>query len=106
MNLTISDVLSWLIIGAFAGSLAGMIVKRKKSGLGHLANLTVGLVGAMIGGAAVRLLKIDFGIGKIVLRWEDMAFALIGSLIFIVIYSVLRKRSAKKLADGVHVEIA
>jgi uncharacterized membrane protein YeaQ/YmgE (transglycosylase-associated protein family) len=92
INITISDILSWLIIGISAGSLAGMIVKRRKSGMGNMVNLAVGLVGAIIGGAVVRLLKIDFGLGQIVLRWEDMAAAVIGSLLFIILVSVLRKK--------------
>jgi len=92
MNVTISDILSWLIIGILAGSLAGMIVKRRKSGMGNMVNLAVGLVGAIIGGTVVRLLKIDFGLGQIVLRWEDMAAAVIGSLLFIILVSVLRKK--------------
>jgi uncharacterized membrane protein YeaQ/YmgE (transglycosylase-associated protein family) len=92
MNLTISDVLSWLIVGAFAGSMAGMIVKRRKKGWGHLLNLAVGLIGAVLGGGVVRFLKIDFGIGKIVLRWEDMAAALIGSLVLIGCIALVRRR--------------
>jgi uncharacterized membrane protein YeaQ/YmgE (transglycosylase-associated protein family) len=92
INITISDLISWLIIGILAGSLAGMIVKRNKNGLGNLLNLLVGLVGAIIGGAVVRLLKLDFGLGKIVLRWEDMVAAIIGSLLLIILVSVLRKK--------------
>ncbi len=92
INITISDLLSWLVIGILAGSLAGMIVTRNKTGLGHFLNLLVGLVGAIIGGAIVRLLKLDFGLGKIVLRWEDMVAAVIGSLLLIILVSVLRKK--------------
>jgi uncharacterized membrane protein YeaQ/YmgE (transglycosylase-associated protein family) len=92
INITISDLISWLIIGILAGSLAGMIVKRNKNGLGNLLNLLVGLVGAIIGGGVVRLLKLDFGLGKVVLRWEDMVAAIIGSLLLIILVSVLRKK--------------
>lgn len=92
LDITISDLISWLIIGILAGSLAGMIVKRNKTGLGNILNLLVGLVGAIIGGAVVRLLKLDFGLGKIVLRWEDMVAAVIGSLLLIILVSILRKK--------------
>jgi uncharacterized membrane protein YeaQ/YmgE (transglycosylase-associated protein family) len=94
MNVTISDVLSWLVIGAFAGSIAGMIVKRQKKGMGRIVNLAVGLIGAILGGGVVRLLQIDFGLGKIVLRWEDMVAALIGSLVLIACIAIARKRSS------------
>jgi uncharacterized membrane protein YeaQ/YmgE (transglycosylase-associated protein family) len=98
MNITISDVISWLIVGGFAGSLAGLIVKRKKDGFGRMMNLAFGLAGAILGGAVVRLLKIDFGIGKLVLRWEDMVAALIGALILIVGLSIVRRK--KKANEG------
>lgn len=96
MNLTISDVLSWMIIGGFAGSLVGMMVKRRKKGWGHLVNLGVGLVGAIIGGGAIRVFKVDFGIGEIVLRWEDMVAALIGSFVLIGCIAIARRKQQKE----------
>ncbi len=46
MKITVDDVITWLIVGALAGWLAGMLVKRRKQGFGHLANLGIGLVSA------------------------------------------------------------
>ena len=88
MNVQISDIISWLVIGMLAGSLAGMLVRRSKTGFGSVTNLAVGLVGALFGGIVVRLLKLDFGVGRIVLRWEDLVAAFIGSLLFIVILAI------------------
>lgn len=93
MNLTISDIISWLVIGMLAGSLAGMIVRRNKAGLGVITNLAVGLVGALFGGIVVRLLKLDFGIGKIELRWEDMVAAFVGSLILIAVVAIYGRKA-------------
>jgi uncharacterized membrane protein YeaQ/YmgE (transglycosylase-associated protein family) len=88
MNVQISDIISWLVIGMLAGSLAGMLVRRSKTGFGSVTNLAVGLVGALFGGIVVRLLKLDFGVGRIVLRWEDLVAAFIGSLLFSVILAI------------------
>ena len=88
MNVQISDIISWLVIGMLAGSLAGMLVRRSKTGFGSVTNLAVGLVGALFGGIVVRLLKLDFGVGRIVLRWEDLVAAFVGSLLFIVILAI------------------
>ncbi len=41
-------LISWLIIGLVAGGLAGRLVEGR--GLGCLANLVVGIAGAVIGG--------------------------------------------------------
>ena len=43
---------------------AGMVVKRQKTGFGRFGNLGVGLVGALIGGALVKLFSIDLGLGN------------------------------------------
>ncbi len=41
-------VLTWIIVGAIAGWLAGLIVKG--SGYGILGNIIVGIIGALVGG--------------------------------------------------------
>ena len=41
-------LIAWLIIGAIAGALAGRLVEGR--GLGCLANVVVGIAGAVIGG--------------------------------------------------------
>jgi len=51
MHFTLDEIGTWLIVGALAGSLAGVLVKRRKEGFGGLTNLGIGLVGALLGGA-------------------------------------------------------
>lgn len=46
--MTLESLLIWLLIGAIAGWLAGVIVKGY--GFGLLGNIVVGIVGAAIGG--------------------------------------------------------
>lgn len=50
------NFLIWVLIGAIAGWLAGMI--RKGSGFGILGNIVVGLIGSVIGGYIFGLLGI------------------------------------------------
>ncbi len=47
--------LSWIIVGAIAGWLAGMLVKGDE-GLGVIGHIVLGLLGALIGGYVVSLL--------------------------------------------------
>ncbi len=96
MDLTINDVLSLIIIGTLAGSMAGMLLTRKKEGFGKLANIGLGLVGAILGGLVVRLFKIDIGLGQIVLRWEDLIAALIACLVFFMGRRIYKKKKEKE----------
>ena len=47
--------LSWIIVGAIAGWLAGLLVKGDE-GLGVIGHVLLGLVGALLGGYVVSLL--------------------------------------------------
>lgn len=47
-------ILSWIILGAFSGFVAGKIVEGK--GRGFFVNIFVGLIGALIGGYVVSLI--------------------------------------------------
>ena len=47
--------LSWIIVGAIAGWLAGLLVKGDE-GLGVIGHVVLGLVGALAGGYVVSLL--------------------------------------------------
>ena len=89
-----TQIIVWLIVGAIAGSLAGLIVKRTKQGFGKATNLGIGLVGAIIGGLLFRLLGIDLGLGAISVSLEDIVAALLGSIVFLILLRFLRKRKA------------
>ncbi|MHC4693935.1 MAG: GlsB/YeaQ/YmgE family stress response membrane protein [Planctomycetota bacterium] len=97
MNITPSEVVVWLIIGALAGSLTGIIVTRKKQGFGRFANLGIGLAGALIGGFIFDLFNINLGLlGSVAVTLEDLLAALVGSLIFLAgLWYVLKLRKEK-----------
>ena len=68
MTITLGQLITWLIIGALAGSLAGALVRRRRRGYGLAVNLTIGLIGALLGGVIFRLLSINLGLGQMVLN--------------------------------------
>jgi len=82
MDLT--SLLIFLAIGAFAGWLAGLLMRG--GGFGLLGNIVVGIVGAVIGGYAFGLLGIAAGglIGAIVT-------ATVGAVILLLIVGLLKK---------------
>ena len=91
MNISLQQIIVWLVIGAIAGSLAGMIVKRSKQGFGRFTNLGIGLVGAVVGGFLFWLLGIDLGLGDISLSLEDIVAAFAGSIVFLVLLRWMKR---------------
>ncbi len=85
----------WIIVGGFAGTLAGRAVTLKKEGLGRWMNLLIGMAGAVIGGELFRLLRIDFGLGELKVTFEDLIAAFLGSLLVIFAWWIVAKTEAK-----------
>ncbi|MBM4042688.1 MAG: GlsB/YeaQ/YmgE family stress response membrane protein [Planctomycetes bacterium] len=95
-----SQIVSFLLVGALAGSLVGALVMRKRSGFGFGLNLFVGLVGALIGGGLFSLLHINLGLlGKIEVNLEDLIAAFAGALILLLLLALMGK-SPKKAKKG------
>ena len=94
MNISInySQIIVWLIVGALAGSIAGVVVRRTKEGFGLFTNLGIGLVGALIGGFIFKALHINLKLGKISVSLEDLLSAFIGSLIFLGVVWFFKRR--------------
>jgi len=92
MNISLDQIIVWLLIGAIAGTLAGAMVKRSKKGFGIFSNLGIGLVGALIGGLLFRLFRLDLGLGSISISLEDIVAAFAGSVLFLIALRLLRKK--------------
>ena len=80
-----NSVIIWLVIGAIAGWLAGLVVRG--FGFGLLGNIVVGLVGAVIAGWL--LPQLGFSIGGTFVR--DIVNAVIGAVILLVIIGLIRR---------------
>jgi uncharacterized membrane protein YeaQ/YmgE (transglycosylase-associated protein family) len=82
-------VLSWLIVGAIAGYLAGMLVKGDER-LGVLGHIVLGIVGAIIGGfIAGQLVGGDYTTG---INIPTIVVAVIGAVIAVLAYGALLGR--------------
>jgi uncharacterized membrane protein YeaQ/YmgE (transglycosylase-associated protein family) len=103
MKFNLDEVIAWLIVGALAGSLAGMIVTRHRAGFGRIINLAVGLIGAVIGGVLFKLFHLDLGVvGSITITSEEVVESFIGALIFLAIVWFVRKMRATKNTTIIH----
>lgn len=103
MTFSLGQIISWVIVGLIAGSLAGSVLKRSRYGYGRWANWGIGLIGAMIGGLLFSLFRVDFGLRQIAVSLADIVQAFIGALIFVGILTLWRgvtKRRARQRAQA------
>jgi uncharacterized membrane protein YeaQ/YmgE (transglycosylase-associated protein family) len=98
--MNIGQIIVWIIVGGFAGTLAGRAVTLKRQGLGRWTNLVVGMAGAVIGGELFRLFRIDFGLGELKVTFEDLIAAFLGSLLVIFAWRIIARTKAKGAAKN------
>jgi uncharacterized membrane protein YeaQ/YmgE (transglycosylase-associated protein family) len=81
-------ILSWLVVGAIAGYLAGMLVKGDES-LGVIGHIVLGIVGALIGGFLAGIISggSDYTTG---INITTIIVATIGAVIAVVAYNAIR----------------
>ena len=78
-------ILAWLVIGAVAGWLAGLVMKG--GGFGLLVDIVVGIVGAFIGGWLSGLLGISLGGGLI----ASIVTATLGAIVLLFVVRLFRR---------------
>ncbi|MDP1556031.1 MAG: GlsB/YeaQ/YmgE family stress response membrane protein [Hyphomonas sp.] len=83
--MTIESLLIFLLIGAIAGWLAGVLVKGY--GFGLVGNIVVGIVGAFVAGLLFPALGLNFGGGIL----GSIVFATIGAVLLLVIIRVFKR---------------
>ena len=82
--MTATGLLIWLVIGAIAGWLAGVLVKGW--GFGLAGNIIVGIAGAFIGGFLFDALGISTGAGLV----GSILGATVGAVILLVAIRLFR----------------
>ena len=79
-------ILSWLVIGALAGWVGGMLMKVHAGGL--IGNIVVGILGAMIGGGVMSFIGKS---GVSGFNFWSFFVALVGALILLWVVKIVRK---------------
>jgi uncharacterized membrane protein YeaQ/YmgE (transglycosylase-associated protein family) len=84
MDITLTSLVVWALIGLIAGWLAGEITKGR--GFGVVGNIVIGIVGAILGGILLGLIGVDPGgfVGEVIQ-------ALIGALVLLAILGAVRR---------------
>lgn len=78
-------LIGWLIIGAVAGWLAGVITKG--GGFGLIVDIIVGIVGAFVGGWLASAVGIHIGSGFI----GSLIVAVIGAVVLLFVIRLVRR---------------
>jgi len=82
--MTLQSFVAFLILGALAGWISGLIAKGR--GFGLVGNMIVGMVGAFLGGFCFRL------IGLVAYNFlGQLIFAVLGALLFLWLLRFIRK---------------
>ena len=83
-------IISWLVVGAIAGILAGYIV-RGDEGLGILGRILLGIIGAVVGGFLAGLVTGgDYITG---INPATIIVATLGAVIVVIAYNAIRGRT-------------
>jgi uncharacterized membrane protein YeaQ/YmgE (transglycosylase-associated protein family) len=84
------SILAWIVLGAIAGWLAGLLVKGDER-LGVIGHIGLGIAGALVGGFLAGAL---FGVDPIdgALDISSIVTAVIGAVILVVGYGLLTGR--------------
>ena len=83
-------LISWLVVGAIAGWLAGYLVKGDES-LGIIGHLVLGIVGGLVGGFIAGAVTGGDYINGITI--QTIVVAVIGAVIVVVGWNALRGRA-------------
>ena len=78
-------IIVWLVVGAVAGWLAGVLVKG--GGFGLIGDIVVGIVGGLIAGWLFPTLGIHLGSGIV----EQIIESAIGAIILLVIIRLIKR---------------
>jgi len=82
-------LLTWIVVGAIAGWVAGKIVKG--SGLGLIRDIVVGVVGALLGGwLAGKIFNVHNAISGFNLK--TLVVAILGAVIILLAFRLLKRR--------------
>ena len=83
------SIVSWLVLGLIAGFIGSKLVN--KTGEGFFLDIALGIVGAVVGGWLFSL----FGMSGVTgLNIYSLIVAVVGAVVFLVVYHAIRRRAA------------
>jgi uncharacterized membrane protein YeaQ/YmgE (transglycosylase-associated protein family) len=90
-NRTPDELVAWVLMGLLVGGLLYRVTR-----LGQVLTILLGLAGAFLGGIVANVFQLDFGMGPVLIRYEDLICSLVGG--FVVVYGLGRLKPGPKPA--------
>lgn len=88
----IVTIIAWIVLGAIAGWVAGMLVKGDE-GMGAIGHVVLGIVGALVGGFLANAM--GFGTGREggdIVNVQSIIVAIIGAVVVVFVWGLLSRR--------------
>ena len=92
-NRTRDELVAWVLMGLLVAAILHRISK-----LNLLTNCVLGLAGAFAGGMAAHVTQFNIGLGPVLIRYEDLICAIVGSLLLLVLVRWFMSRRKPKEA--------
>ena len=77
-NRTPDELVAWIIMGLLVGGLL-----YRFGGRGQLTSIVLGLIGSFIGGIVAHVTQLNFGLGPVLITYEDLICTLAGGLLIL-----------------------
>lgn len=85
--MTLVSIILWIVLGAVAGWIASMIMDRDAQ-MGALANIVVGIVGAVLGGFLFNLLGLPGDTG---FNLWTLLVAVVGAMVLLFLVGLVQR---------------
>ncbi len=86
------NIIAWIVLGAIAGYIAGMLVKGDER-WGVIGHIVLGIVGAVVGGfIAQQVFGVNTGAGSGDINIASIVVAVIGAVIVVLVVNMLTRR--------------
>jgi uncharacterized membrane protein YeaQ/YmgE (transglycosylase-associated protein family) len=90
-NRTGDQIVAWAIVGTLVAAVINRFTK-----LNRFTTLLLGLTGAFIGGIVENLVRLDFGMGPVLISYEELLASLLGGVLLILLVRALASRKKPK----------
>lgn len=95
-NRTRDELVAWVIMGVLVGAVAGTVPSPKPTAPGKAGRLALGLAGAFLGGMIVRVARIDFDWGPVLIRYEELIFSFAGAVLLVILGRLVLARKRER----------
>lgn len=95
-NRTRDELVAWVLMGLLVGAMAGLLSFARTGTAQRVKGVIFGLIGSLLGGMAAHVFQLDFGLGPILIRYEDLLLSISGGLLLILAFRFFKARLAKR----------